>query len=78
MTNEERIMKNVSDRFDERHRSTVQLVLGPDGQRLYDAAPDLLAALQSFLAAMDSDFHDLMLAKLQAQKAIAKAKGTET
>ncbi len=78
MTNEERIMKNVSDRFDERHRSTVQLVLGPDGQRLYDAAPDLLAALQSFLDAMDSDFHDLMLAKLQAQKAIAKAKGTET
>ena len=52
--------------------------LGPDGQHLYDAAPDLLAALQSFLAAMDSDFHDLMLAKLQAQKAITKATGTET
>ena len=41
------------------------------------AAPELLDALQSFLAAMDSDFHDLMLAKLKAQAAINKAKGGE-
>jgi len=37
----------------------------------------LLAALEAFLAAMESDFHDLMLAKLQAKAAIAKAKGGE-
>tara|TARA_R100000426_G_scaffold77147_1_gene54642 strand:- start:117 stop:518 length:402 start_codon:yes stop_codon:yes gene_type:complete len=41
------------------------------------AAPDLLDALQSLLAAFDSDFHDLMLAKMKAQAAIAKAKGGE-
>ena len=44
---------------------------------LIAAAPDLLDALQSLLSAFDSDFHDLMLAKLQAQAAIAKAKGGE-
>lgn len=78
MTNEERIMKNVSDRFDEGQDAKERLVLGRKGYHLYKAAPELLNALQSFLAAMDSDFHDLMLAKLQAQKAIAKATGTET
>tara|TARA_R110000824_G_scaffold162179_4_gene337778 strand:- start:687 stop:983 length:297 start_codon:yes stop_codon:yes gene_type:complete len=41
------------------------------------ALPDLLAALQSLLVAFDSDFHDLVLAKMKAQAAIAKAKGGE-
>ena len=44
---------------------------------LIAAAPDLLDALQSLLAAFDSDFHDLVLAKMKAQAAIAKAKGGE-
>ena len=35
----------------------------------------LLDALQSLLAAFDTDFHDLMLAKMKAQAAINKAKG---
>ena len=45
--------------------------------RLICAAPDLLAALEGLIAAFDSDFHDLMLAKMKAQAAIAKAKGGE-
>mgnify|MGYP003142278379 CR=1 FL=1 len=44
---------------------------------LIRAAPDLLDALQSLLAAFDSDFHDLMLAKMKAQASVAKAKGGE-
>lgn len=43
--------------------------------RLIAAAPDLLAALEGLLAAFDSDFHDLMIAKLAAKAAITQATG---
>ena len=43
--------------------------------RMMAAAPDLLAALEGLLAAFDSDFHDLMIAKLAAKAAITQATG---
>lgn len=43
--------------------------------RLIAAAPDLLDALEGLLAAFDSDFHDLMIAKLAAKAAITQATG---
>ena len=63
--------------LNEREEANQRFALGNDGYRLFKAAPDLLDALEAFLAAMESDFHDLMLAKLQAKAAIAKAKGGE-
>ena len=63
--------------LNEREEANQRFALGDEGYRLFKAAPDLLDALQSLLAAFDSDFHDLMLAKMKAQAAIAKAKGGE-
>ena len=63
--------------LNEREEATQRFALGDDGYRLFKAAPELLDALQSLLAAFESDFHDLMLAKMKAQAAIAKAKGGE-
>ena len=63
--------------LNEREEANQRFALGNDGYRLFKAAPDLLDALQSLLAAFDSDFHDLVLAKMKAQAAIAKAKGGE-
>ena len=63
--------------LNEREEANQRFALGNDGYRLFKAAPELLDALQSLLAAFDSDFHDLMLAKMKAQAAIAKAKGGE-
>ena len=66
--------KTFAQQLDEREEANQRFALGNDGYRLFKAAPDLLDALQSFIQAMDSDFHDLMLAKMKAQAAIAKAK----
>ena len=63
--------------LNEREEANQRFALGAEGYRLFKAAPDMLDALQSLLAAFDSDFHDLMLAKMKAQAAIAKAKGGE-
>ena len=63
--------------LNEREEANQRFALGDEGYRLFKAAPDLLDALQSLLAAFDSDFHDLMLAKMKAQAAVAKAKGGE-
>ena len=63
--------------LNEREEANQRFALGDEGYRLFKAAPDLLDALQSLLAAFDSDFHDLVLAKMKAQAAIAKAKGGE-
>ena len=63
--------------LNEREEANQRFALGDEGYRLFKAAPDLLDALQSLLAAFESDFHDLMLAKMKAQAAIAKAKGGE-
>ena len=63
--------------LNEREEANQRFALGNDGYLLFKAAPDLLDALQSLLAAFDSDFHDLVLAKMKAQAAIAKAKGGE-
>ena len=41
--------------------------------RLIAAAPEMLAALQGFLAAFDKDMTALVIAKLKAQAAIAKS-----
>ena len=71
------VTKTFEQQLDEREESNQRFALGGDGYRLYKASPDLLEALQSLLAAFDSDFHDLMLAKMKAQAAIAKAKGGE-
>tara|TARA_R100001509_G_C4819357_1_gene199228 strand:- start:596 stop:820 length:225 start_codon:yes stop_codon:yes gene_type:complete len=71
------ILERYEKDLNEREEANQRFALGDDGYRLYKAAPELLDALQSFLAAMDSDFHDLMLAKMKAQAAIAKAKGGE-
>jgi len=45
--------------------------------RLIAAAPELLAACRSLVAAMGSDLHDLRLAHLDAQAAIAAATGED-
>lgn len=63
--------------LNEREEANQRFALGDEGYRLYKSAPDLLDALKSLLAAFDSDFHDLVLAKMKAQAAIAKAKGGE-
>tara|TARA_R100001443_G_scaffold97154_1_gene104049 strand:+ start:259 stop:471 length:213 start_codon:yes stop_codon:yes gene_type:complete len=69
------MMSRYEKDLNEREEANQRFALGDDGYRLYKAAPELLDALQSFIAAMDSDFHDLMLAKMKAQAAINKAKG---
>tara|TARA_Y100000004_G_scaffold86038_1_gene96490 strand:- start:752 stop:964 length:213 start_codon:yes stop_codon:yes gene_type:complete len=69
------MMSRYEKDLNEREEANQRFALGDDGYRLYKAAPELLDALQSFLAAMDSDFHDLMLAKMKAQAAINKATG---
>ncbi len=63
--------------LNEREEANQRFALGNDGYRLFKAAPDLLAALEGLISAFDSDFHDLTLAKMKAQAAIAKAKGGE-
>ena len=63
--------------LNEREEANQRFALGDEGYRLYKSAPDLLDALKSLLVAFDSDFHDLVLAKMKAQAAIAKAKGGE-
>ena len=72
-----RTIKTFEQQLDEREEANQRFALGGDGYRLYKSAPELLDALQSLLAAFDSDFHDLVLAKMKAQAAIAKAKGGE-
>ena len=71
------MMSRYEKQRNEREEANQRIPLGHEGYRLFKAAPDLLDALQSLLAAFDSDFHDLMLAKMKAQAAIAKAKGGE-
>ena len=71
------MMSRYEKHLNEREEANQRFALGDEGYRLFKAAPDLLDALQSLLAAFDSDFHDLMLAKMKAQAAIAKAKGGE-
>ena len=71
------ILERYAKQLDERTERQQRFALGDDGYRFYQAAPDLLAALEGLIAAFDSDFHDLMLAKMKAQAAIAKAKGGE-
>ena len=71
------MMSRYEKDLNEREEANQRFALGDEGYRLFKAAPDLLDALQSLLAAFDSDFHDLMLAKMKAQAAIAKAKGGE-
>jgi len=71
------MMSRYEKDLNEREEANQRFALGNDGYRLFKAAPDLLEALQSFIQAMDSDFHDLMIAKMKAQAAIAKAKGGE-
>ena len=70
-------MSRYEKQLNEREEANQRFALGDEGYRLFKAAPDLLDALQSLLAAFDSDFHDLVLAKMKAQAAIAKAKGGE-
>ena len=71
------MMSRYEKDLNEREEANQRFALGDEGYRLFKAAPDLLDALQSLLAAFDSDFHDLVLAKMKAQAAIAKAKGGE-
>jgi len=71
------MMSRYEKDLNEREEANQRFALGNDGYRLYKAAPELLDALQSLLAAFDTDFHDLMIAKMKAQAAIAKAKGGE-
>ena len=71
------MVSRYEKQLNEREEANQRFALGDEGYRLFKAAPDLLDALQSLLAAFDSDFHDLMLAKMKAQAAIAKAKGGE-
>ena len=71
------ILERYAKQLDERAERQQRFALGDEGYRLFKAAPELLDALQSLLAAFDSDFHDLVLAKMKAQAAIAKAKGGE-
>ena len=71
------MMSRYEKQLNEREEANQRFALGDEGYRLFKAAPDLLDALQSLLAAFESDFHDLMLAKMKAQAAIAKAKGGE-
>ena len=71
------MMSRYEKDLNEREEANQRFALGDEGYRLFKAAPDLLDALQSLLAAFDSDFHDLVLAKMKAQAAVAKAKGGE-
>jgi hypothetical protein len=71
------MMSRYEKQLNEREEANQRFALGDEGYRLFKAAPELLDALQSLLAAFDSDFHDLVLAKMKAQAAIAKAKGGE-
>tara|TARA_A100000172_G_scaffold43251_2_gene26569 strand:- start:557 stop:772 length:216 start_codon:yes stop_codon:yes gene_type:complete len=71
------MMSRYEKDLNEREEANQRFALGNDGYRMFKAAPELLDALQSLLAAFDADFHDLMLAKMKAQAAIAKAKGGE-
>ena len=71
------MVSRYEKQLNEREEANQRFALGDEGYRLFKAAPDLLDALQSLLAAFDSDFHDLVLAKMKAQAAIAKAKGGE-
>ena len=71
------MMSRYEKDLNEREEANQRFALGDEGYRLFKAAPDLMDALQSLLAAFDSDFHDLVLAKMKAQAAIAKAKGGE-
>ena len=71
------MMSRYEKDLNEREEANQRFALGDEGYRLFKAAPELLDALQSLLAAFDSDFHDLVLAKMKAQAAIAKAKGGE-
>ena len=71
------MMSRYEKDLNEREETNQRFALGNDGYRLFKAAPELLDALQSLLAAFDTDFHDLMLAKMKAKAAIAKAKGGE-
>ena len=70
-------MSRYEKQLNEREEANQRFALGDEGYRLFKAAPDLVDALQSLLAAFESDFHDLMLAKMKAQAAIAKATGGE-
>ena len=71
------MMSRYEKALNAREEANQRFALGDEGYRLFKAAPDLLDALQSLLAAFDSDLHDLMLAKMKAQAAVAKAKGGE-
>jgi len=71
------MMSRYEKDLNEREEANQRFALGNDGYRMFKAAPELLDALQSLLAAFDTDFHDLMIAKMKAQAAIAKAKGGE-
>ena len=71
------MMSRYEKQLNEREEANQRFALGDEGYRLFKAAPDLLDALQSLRAAFESDFHDLMLAKMKAQAASAKAKGGE-
>ena len=71
------MVSRYEKQLNEREEANQRFALGDEGYRLFKAAPDLLDALQSLLAAFDSDFNDLVLAKMKAQAAIAKAKGGE-
>ena len=70
-------MSRYEKDLNEREEANQRFALGNDGYRMFKAAPELLDALQSLLAAFDTDFHDLMIAKMKAQAAIAKARGGE-
>jgi len=71
------MMSRYEKDLNEREEANQRFALGNDGYRMFKAAPELLDALQSLLAAFDTDFHDLMIAKMKAQAAIAKARGGE-
>jgi len=72
------ILERYAKQLDERTERQQRFALGDDGYRLYQAAPDLLDALETLLLSTERDDMNFRVrAMAAAREAIEKANGGE-
>ena len=72
------ILERYAKQLDERTERQQRFALGDNGDRLYQAAPDLLDALETLLLSTERDDMNFRVrAREAAREAIAKAKEGE-